>query len=65
MKELTYNYDADMIQVALKLKVHCKVQHLHRNGCQDCCFRNRENDNPVTECPLSAMRPEQWDIYKE
>ena len=61
----SYNYESDMIEAALKLKAHCKVQHEHRNGCSDCCFRNRENDNLINECPLSAMRPEQWDVYKE
>ena len=60
-----YNYEADMLEAALKLKAHCKIQHLHRHGCQDCCFRNRENDNLINECPLSAMRPEQWDVYEE
>lgn len=62
---MTYNYETDMLEAALKLKAHCKIQHLHRHGCRDCCFRNRENDDLISECPLSAMRPEQWDISKE
>ena len=61
----SYNYEADLLDAALKLKVHCKIQHLHRHGCQDCCFRDCENDNLITECPLSAMRPELWDVYDE
>ena len=65
MDNSKYNYEIDMLEAALKLKAHCKIQHLHRNGCQDCCFRNRENDNLITECPLSATRPELWDVSDE
>ena len=62
---MAYNYEADMLNVALKLKAHCKIQHLHRHDCQDCCFRNRENDDLINECPLSAARPELWDVSEE
>lgn len=65
MNHADYNYEAAMLDAALKLKAHCKIQHLHRNGCWDCCFRNRENDALINECPLSAMRPEQWDVSEE
>ena len=62
---MAYNYEADMLNAALKLKAHCKIQHLHRHGCQDCCFNDRSNDNLITECPLSVARPELWDVYDE
>ena len=65
MSNSDYNYEADILDAALKLKAHCKVQHKHRHGCRDCCFINRENDNLINECPLSAARPELWDVYKE
>lgn len=65
MNNSKYNYEADMLEAALKLKAHCKIQHLHRNGCKNCCFRNRENDDLINGCPLSAMRPELWDVSEE
>lgn len=65
MKEPTYNYDTDMIQAALKLKAHCKIQQKYRHGCKDCCLNDRSNDNLLTECPLSAARPELWDVSEE
>lgn len=65
MNNSKYTYEANMLEAALKLKAHCEIQHLHRHGCQDCCFRNRENDDLILECPLSAMRPELWDISEE
>ena len=54
-----------MLNAALKLKAHCKIQHLHKHGCQDCCFRNRENDDLINGCPLSTARPELWDVSEE
>lgn len=65
MNKSKYDYEADMFNAALKLKTHCNLQHRYRHGCSDCCFRNRENDDLINECPLSAMRPEQWDVYKK
>ena len=65
MNNSKYDYEADMLAAALKLKAHCKVQHEHRHGCQDCCFMCLIDRDLITECPLSAMRPELWDVYDE
>ena len=62
---MAYNYEADMLDSALKLKAHCKIQFKHRHGCQDCCFMCFMDRKRIDECPLSAMRPEQWDISDE
>lgn len=62
-----YNYEVDMFQAALKIQAHCKVQHKYHKGCRDCCFADRTNDDllMLDSCPLSAARPELWDISEE
>lgn len=65
MNNSKYNYEADMLEAALKLKAHCKIQHEHRHSCQDCCFMCFMDRALIDECPLSAMRPELWDVHKE
>jgi hypothetical protein len=65
MSNSDYNYEADILDSALKLKAHCKIQFEHRHGCQDCCFMCFMDREMIDECPLSAMYPEQWDISDE
>lgn len=60
-----YDYKVDMFQAALKLQAHCKVQHKCHKGCRDCCFADRTNGDVINGCPLSAARPELWDVSKE
>ena len=62
--EVMYNYKVDMFQAALKIQAHCKVQHKYHKGCRDCCFADRTNDDLLLldSCPLSAARPELWDV---
>jgi hypothetical protein len=58
------DYTVELFKAALKIQTHCKVQHKHFHGCRDCCFADRTNDNLsfLDSCPLSANRPELWDI---
>lgn len=65
MSNSKYNYEADLLDAALKLKAHCKVQHEHMHGCQDCCFMCFMDREMIDECPLSAARPELWDVSEE
>lgn len=62
-----YDYKVDMFQAALKIQAHCKVQHKYHKGCRDCCFADRTNDDllMLDSCPLSAARPELWDVSEE
>lgn len=62
-----YDYNTDMFQAALKIQAHCKVQHKYHKGCRDCCFADRTNDDLLLldSCPLSATRPELWDVSEE
>lgn len=62
---MAYNYEADLFNAALKLKAHCKIQHEHRHSCQDCFFMCLMDRELIDECPLSTIRPEQWDISDE
>lgn len=60
-----YDYKVDMFQAALKIQAHCKVQHKYHKGCRDCCFADKTNDDLINGCPLSAARPELWDVSEE